>query len=57
MLLLATTLAGLGNCQISGVRWVDPQDNAWRGLNFNTMTSLSCELEWDESSLGPDTVS
>jgi hypothetical protein len=38
------------------LRWVDPPENAWRGLDFGTLTSLPCELEWDDVSLGPEVI-
>jgi hypothetical protein len=45
-----------GKLEIPDVRWVDPHQNAWPGLDFATLASLACVLEWNDKALGPGAV-
>jgi hypothetical protein len=56
MLSLSVAFLVLGGCALPGVRWVIPGGNSWRGLDFGTLGSLRCEVEWEEVLLEPGTV-
>jgi hypothetical protein len=56
MISLAVVFVALGDCGLPGVRWVVPGGNSWRGLDFSTLISLRCEVEWEEVSLGPGAI-
>jgi hypothetical protein len=56
MLSLLAVLATANRPLVPDVRWFNPPNNVWRDLDFSNLTSLSAELEWDETDLGPDAV-
>jgi hypothetical protein len=56
MFCLIAALGVVVHSEVPDVEWVFPQEKSWPGLDFDTLKSLPCELEWDEKSLGPDAV-